>query len=314
MIAGAGVDFGGGMQLNLVSDGLWFPEGPVALADGSVVLVEIKRGTLTRITRDGKHHIIAELGGGPNGAAIGPDGACYVCNNGGAWEWTPGEAHLPDGPPREYRGGSIQRVDLKTGRFSTVYDSCDGKPLNSPNDIVFDAQGGFWFTCLGQTDGEVRRLGALYYARPDGSKIVRWRSGITSPNGVGLSPDGRTVYMADCMLGRLMAYDLTAPGVMAPVNTMAGGRVVCTLPGFQWLDSLAVEADGRICVATLWNGGITVFEPSGAYEHIPFPDPITTNICFGGADLRDAWVTCSSTGRLYHCRWPRPGLKLAFNA
>jgi len=302
------------MQLDLTTDGLWFPEGPVAMADGSVILVEIRRRTLTRVAPDGKHSIIAELGGGPNGAAIGPDGAMYVCNNGGAWEWTPGEAHLPDGPPPAYRGGSIQRVDLKTGRFSTLYDSCEGKPLNSPNDIVFDAQGGFWFTCLGQTDGEVRRLGALYYALPDGSKIVRWRSGLASPNGVGLSPDGRTVYMADCMIGRLMAYDLTAPGVMAPVPTMAGGRVVCTLPGYQWLDSLAVEANGRVCVATLWNGAITVFEPTGAYEQISFPDPITTNICFGGADMRDAWVTCSSTGRLFHCRWPRPGLRLPFNA
>jgi len=101
---------------------------------------------------------------------------------------------------------------------------------------------------------------------------------------------------------------------MADADTGAQGRVLCTLPGHQWLDSLAVEAGGRICVATLWNGGITVFEPDGSYEHTPFPDPVTTNICFGGADMRDAWVTCSSTGRLYRCRWPRPGLRLAFNA
>lgn len=159
----------------------------------------------------------------------------------------------------------------------------------------------------------MRRLGALYYALPDGSRIIRWRHGLTSPNGVGLSPDERTLYMADCMLGRLLAYDLTAPGVMADAHSPAGGRVVCTLPGYQWLDSLAVEADGRVCVATIWNGGISVFEPGGTYEHVAFPDPVTTNICFGGPDMRDAWVTCSSTGRLYRCRWPRPGLRLPFN-
>jgi gluconolactonase len=101
---------------------------------------------------------------------------------------------------------------------------------------------------------------------------------------------------------------------MAPPTSAAGGHVVATLPGFQWLDSLAVEEDGRVCVATLWNGGVTVFEPSGSYEHIAFPDPVTTNICFGGADMRDAWVTCSSSGRLYRCRWPRTGLRLSFNA
>ena len=301
------------MQLDLVAEGLWFPEGPIAMADGSIVLVEVRRETLTRVTPEGRRTTVAELAGGPNGAAIGPDGAVYVCNNGGAWLWRKGEAHMPGAAPPEYRGGSIQRVELASGRTRTLYDSCDGKPLNSPNDIVFDQQGGFWFTCLGQTDGEVRRLGALYYASPDGAKIMRWRRGLTSPNGVGLSPDQRTVYMADCMLGRLLAYDLTAPGIMADAESPAGGRVVSTLPGYQWLDSLAVEADGRICVATLWNGGISVFEPGGSYEHIPFPDPITTNICFGGADMRGAWVTCSSTGRLYHCRWPRPGLRLSFN-
>jgi gluconolactonase len=304
----------GHLRMQSIASGLQFPEGPIALADGSVVLVEIRRGTLTRVTPDGKRTTIASLGGGPNGAAVGPDGAIYVCNNGGAWEWQPGESHLPDGPPAHYAGGSIQRVDLATGRFETLYDQCEGKPLNSPNDIVFDRTGGFWFTCLGYSDGENRRLGAVYYARPDGSKIVRWRGALLSPNGIGLSPDERTLYMADCMAGRLFAFDLPESGVMAPATSRAPGRVVCTLPGFQWLDSLAVEAGGRICVATLWNGGITVFEPQGAYEHVPLPDPVTTNICFGGVDMRDAWITCSSTGQLYKTRWPRPGLELAFNA
>jgi gluconolactonase len=303
--------------MKLVTDGLQFPEGPVITADGSILLVEIRRGTLTRVLSDGRREIVAQLGGGPNGAAIGPDGALYVCNNGGAWEWEPGEAHLPGGPPPEYRGGSIQRVELRTGEFATLYASCDGKPLNSPNDLVFDSTGGFWFTTLGYFDGENRRLGAVYYARPDGSRIVRWRSGadgLVSPNGVGLSPDERMLYVADCMMGRLYEFETPSPGVMAPQTSMAPGRVVSTLPGFQWLDSLAVEAGGRICVGTLWNGGVTLFDSSGACEHVPFPDPVTTNICFGGADMRDAWITCSSTGRLYKVRWPRPGLKLAFNA
>ena len=301
------------LDLTLVTDGLQFPEGPVAMADGSIIVVEMKRGTLTRVRSNGTHDIIAPLGQGPNGAAIGPDGAAYVCNNGGAWGWQPGDLHLPGDPPEHYAGGSIQRVDLETGQFATLYDACDGKPLNSPNDIVFDSQGGFWFTCLGQSDGEIRRLGAVYYARIDGKRIVRWRSGLYSPNGIGLSPDERVLYMADCMKGQLLAFDLSAPGTMRPAENLAGGRLVATLPGFQWLDSLAVEAGGRVCVATIWNGGITVFDPDGSHEHHPMPDAVTTNICFGGADMRDAWITCSSTGRLYRCRWPRPGLKLPFN-
>ena len=73
------------MQLKIreIASGLRFPEGPIAMADGSVVLVEIARGTLSRVTPAGKVEVIAELGGGPNGAALGPDGKVYVCNNGG---------------------------------------------------------------------------------------------------------------------------------------------------------------------------------------------------------------------------------------
>ena len=307
------------MDLQLVAEDLWFPEGPVILADGSVLLVEIRRQTLSRVAPDGRRETVAELGGGPNGVAIGPDGAVYVCNNGGAFAWQDTwDYHLPGEHPATYKGGSIQRVDIKTGAFTTLYDHCDGKPLNAPNDLVFDSTGGFWFTCFDWSDGEARRMGALYYARADGSKIVRWRHDVVAPNGVGLSPDETTVYMADCMNGRLYAMELTAPGEMAPPPTPDPGRighVVATLPGYQWLDSLAVQADGRVAVGTLFNGGITVFDPrDGAYEHIPCPDPVTTNICFGGADMRDAWITCAMTGKLYKCRWPSAGLKLPFNA
>ena len=304
------------MDIDLVAEGLQFPEGPMAMADGSVVLVEIRGGTLTRVTPDGRKQVIARLGGGPNGAAIGPDGAAYVCNNGGAFGWDDDpDVHMPGNPPTNYKGGSIQRVDLNTGAFTTLYGDCDGLPLNGPNDIVFDDAGGFWFTCFGQSDGEVRRLGGIYYARADGSKITRVRAEQISPNGIGLSPDGKTVYWADSMLQRLWALDLKGPGEPATPPGYMAARILVNLPGLQWFDSLAVEASGKVCTATLFNGGITVIDdPSGAYEHVAFPDAITTNICFGGADMRDAWVTCSSTGKLYKCRWPRPGLKLAYNA
>jgi gluconolactonase len=69
-----------------IASGLRFPEGPVAMPDGSIVLVEIERQTLSRVRPNGEVSVIAELGGGPNGAAIGPDGRCYVCNHGG-FEW-----------------------------------------------------------------------------------------------------------------------------------------------------------------------------------------------------------------------------------
>ena len=303
------------MDFRQVAEGLEFPEGPVAMADGSVILTEIKGGRITRIAPDGSRETLAETGGGPNGAAIGPDGALWITNNGGGFSWIDMQGLTIPGPtPPEHEGGSIQRLDLATGRLETVYETCDGKRLIAPNDLVFDETGGFWFTDHGATTDEGRRFGSLFYAHADGSSIVRQRHDLLSPNGVGLSPDGKTVYVADTHHARLWAFDLAAPGELAPPPPLAPGRVVAALQDYQLLDSLAVEADGRVCVATIINGGITVFEPHGGLEHYPFPDLVCTNICFGGEDMQDAWITASSTGCLYKARWPRPGLRLAFGA
>ncbi|HEY2662116.1 MAG TPA: SMP-30/gluconolactonase/LRE family protein [Caulobacteraceae bacterium] len=304
------------MEFECVAEGLQFPEGPIAMNDSSVVLVEIKRQTLSRVTPDGRIEVIAELGGGPNGAAIGPDGAVYVCNNGG-FQWTdrPDGITAPHGKPADYAGGSIQRVDLATGAVTSVYTACDGRPLRGPNDIVFDREGGFWFTDLGKSDGDSMHLGHLLYAKPDGSMIRRVREGMITPNGVGLSPDQGTVYVAETHTSRVWAFDIASPGeIRQPPDLWTPGRVLGPLPGYQLLDSLAVEAGGKVCAATIVNGGITAFDPKGGTEHFAFPDPIVTNICFGGADMRTAWVTASGTGKLYKSRWPRPGLKLNFNA
>ena len=137
--------------MEIIAEGLEFPEGPIAMPDGSVVLVEIARGTLSRVNVDCSVDVVAHLGGGPNGAAIGPDGACYVCNNGG-FEWHRSSKGLwfPGAQAADYPGGSIQRVDLQTGAFETVYEACNGHRLCGPNDIVFDAQGGMWFTAHGK--------------------------------------------------------------------------------------------------------------------------------------------------------------------
>src|SRR5260221_8728160 len=95
-------------QIREVTSGLQFPEGPVAMNDGSVLVVEITRGTLTRVRPNGAKEVVAETGGGPNGAAIGPDGKVYICNNGGARIVPHG--HPPEGPPGGYnrRGDFIE--------------------------------------------------------------------------------------------------------------------------------------------------------------------------------------------------------------
>lgn len=302
-------------ELREITDGLRFPEGPIAMPDGSVLLVEIERGTLTRVLPDGAKEIVAETGGGPNGAAIGPDGACYICNNGG-FEWTVDDGLLHSiSQANDYVTGSIQRVDLDTGAVTTLYTECDGNRLCGPNDIVFDAEGGMWFTDLGKTRHRDMDRGGVYYAKADGSYITEVAYPLTLANGIGLSPDGTRLYAAETDAGRLLAWEITGAGTVAkkPWPMPGGGDVVCAPEGYKRFDSLALEENGNICVATLMTGGITVASPNGGeVEFIPMPDVMTTNICFGGPDLRTAYITLSGTGKLVAMDWPRPGLPLEF--
>jgi gluconolactonase len=297
----------------VVTTGLRFPEGPVALNDGSVLVVEIESGRLMRVLPSGEKRVVAELGGGPNGAAVGPDGKCYVCNNGG-FDWISTDTFLrPHGRATGYKGGRIERVDLKTGDVETLYTHCGDVPLYGPNDIVFDKQGGFWFTDHGKTYGRLMDRGAVYYARRDGSLIKEAVFPIITPNGVGLSPDEKTLYVTETETGRLWRFPITGEGEVAkePWPSPHGGTILHGMAGYQRFDSLAVEANGNICVATLVRGGISVFAPDGLLlEFWSAPEPYCTNICFGGPGLNTAFITLSGTGKLIAVDWPRPGLPL----
>jgi gluconolactonase len=286
------------------------------MADGSIIVVEIGAKCVSRITPDGKKTVVAVTGGGPNGAAIGPDGALYVCNNGGASVHVENGQTSIRGQGADYSGGRIERVDLDTGRVDILYESCNGNSLKGPNDIVFDRQGGFYFTDLGKSRLRDRDRGGVYYALPDGSSIQEVIYPMHTPNGVGLSPDENTLYVSETETARLWAFDIVAPGKLAlqPLPSPNGGRMIMVAAGsYQRFDSLAVQKNGHICLATLENGGITVVDPvNGAFRHVPVPDRLTTNICFGGEGDTTAWVTMSNTGRLGRMRWDSPGLALNF--
>jgi gluconolactonase len=296
-----------------VAAGLRFPEGPVAMPDGSILIVEIEAGRITRLWGEGKSETVAVTGGGPNGLAVGPDGMLYCCNNGG-FEWGETQGLLvPHGAAKSWGGGSIQRIDPSNGKVETLYTHAGDVQLRGPNDIVFDDAGGFWFTDHGKTFPRSRDVVGVFYARADGSHIEEAVFPMENPNGIGLSPDGRRIYVAETYTAKLWAYDLEAPGRIDRNHglTMAGGHFLYGAGGYSWFDSLAVEAEGNICVATIGVGLISVISPEGQLiDQVTTGDPFTTNLCFGGPDLRTAYITLSGTGRLISMEWPRPGLAL----
>lgn len=304
-------------NVRVLATDLQFPEGPVVMPDGSVILVEIRAQQLTRVHPDGRKEVIAKMPGGPNGAALGPDGKIYVCNNGG-FSWTASRGTMMPGAPEphEYIGGSIQRVDPQSGQIETLFTKCGEYPLKGPNDLVFDKDGGLWFSDLGKRRARDLDVGAAYYIKPGMKEITEQVFGMLPANGIGLSPDEKTVYIAETPTARLWAYDVFAPGEVRPRDVIyrgERGRPIAGLGGYQMFDSLAVEASGNICVATLVSGCISVITPDGKLvEQIETSDRVTTNIAFGGPDLKTAYITLSGKGDLITMDWPRPGLPLNF--
>ncbi|MCC6383277.1 MAG: SMP-30/gluconolactonase/LRE family protein [Dehalococcoidia bacterium] len=303
--------------MRIITDGLAFPEGPLELPGGDILVTEIRAGVLTRVRPDGTKSHFATTGGGPNGAAIGPDGAIYVAQNGG-FEWI--ERAMPDGftwyapgdQPASYVGGQIQRVTSDGAEVRTLYRDCDGEPLKGPNDLVFDHEGNFYFTDHGKSRGRVRDRVGVFYASPDGRMIREIVYPMEAPNGIGLSPDERTLYVAETPTGRVWACELAGPG------EVKSRRVLATLPGappanLALCDSMCVDSASNVLQATIVNGGITSIAPDGTTTHYPTGDYITTNCCFGGPDLRTLYVTLSTKGQLVAFDdWPVAGLRLPF--
>jgi gluconolactonase len=305
------------LQFEVLATGLGFPEGPVVLADGAVLAVDIDGGRVIQV-KNGEVSVVATPGGGPNGLALADAHTGLIANNGG-FRWTevngtriPIDHVTHTNEPIGFSGGWIEQVDLSTGKTIRLYEGYQGRPLRGPNDLVLDAQGGIWFTDHGKGRFESVDRGALFYAPPGGEDLRQVAFPLLGPNGVGLAPDGSVVYVAETFTGRVWAWELSEPGVVkAAQGSMAvrhGGRCVVATP--YSFDSLAVEDDGRLAIGAIGDGIVTVTPDGEEVDVYPIPNDVTTNIAFGGPDLRTAFITLSRSGRLVQAPWPRAGLRL----
>ena len=294
----------------ILAHGFEFPKGPSRWTTAVSFSERSRLASSPGSILSGSTERIVRTGGGPNGLAVGPDGAVYVCNNGD-------EAG-------GYSGGRIERVDLTTGVVDVLYEAYEGQRLSARNDIVFDKHGGFYFTEYGTVRSTGQDRGAIFYAKADGSSISKlrdshWqRPGIAAPNGIGLSADGEHLYFVETFTARLFSLRLAAPGVVDEEQSLDDSFVYGS-SALEWFDGLAVDVAGNVCVATLRSGTITVCPPTGEAAHqVSVPadlwDPLATNLCFGGPDRSTLFLTLSRTGTLLTAPWPRPGIPLAYSA
>lgn len=302
-------DAGGPVEAaTVVSTGFAYPEGPCFDATGVLYTVELAGGVVSR-TIDGQREVWVRPGGAPNGAAFGADGTLYFCNNGGNWGPNASTGMIAGlgGQP-----ALIQSVD-PAGVIRTVADSCDGRALNGPNDLVLDGLGGIWFTDpawaprdpAGSAPASASPPGAVRYVGAD-RVVTTVRNGLVFPNGIAITPEGDRLVVGETGTGDILVADLIAPGHVGDWSVYA------RLGEQSFPDGMCFDARGRLIVAGTGSGRLFVVGALGDVEReIPMDDRDLTNVCFGGPGFRTLFVTQAETGRVVSIAWDCPGSPLA---
>jgi gluconolactonase len=260
------------VDVTLLASGLGFPEGPVVMPDGGIVICDGNTGELLRWD-GGAFAKFAHTGGSPWGAVLGSDGAIYVTQGGNV----PGSGDYSADP-------GIQRVHAD-GTVDRLYTHLDGHALAGPNDLAFGPDGRLWFTDSG-TEGddryEVREPGRLYVLNAfGGGEMLLERPGVY-PNGLAFDAQGR-LYWTESMGHRVCRLE---DGQAATFAQLSDEHVP---------DGMAFAADGRAFVCTTISGGVTVLSPEGeVLEEITLGE-CATNCAFDGPAL---YVTATKVADL----------------
>ncbi len=261
MILGAGMTAG---PVETVEEGFMFTEGPLWLPDGSLLFSDIPADRIYQI-KDGEKSVFREPSGQSNGLTLDNEGRLLAA---------------------EHQNRRVSRTE-KDGSITVLADKFEGKRLNSPNDVVVRSDGTVFFTDppyglkggLGGDDAELDFSGV--YAIKTDKSVVALVKDFVRPNGLALSPDEKTLYVADTQEKRIRAFDLATDG------TVSNDRLFYELPS---PDGMKADTQGNVwCTA---NDGVHVISPKGeGIEVIAFPKH-PANCAFGGPDYKTLYATC----------------------
>jgi len=268
-----------------VASGCAFTEGPAADAQGNVFFSDCPNNRIMVYTPGGETRVWKEGTRGANGMLFDGLGRLVTCNS----------QLAPD-------GRSVTRYE-RDGRVTVLAESYQGRRLNSPNDLAIDGQGRIYFTdprCGAAEDREQDRM-AVYRIERSGV-LARVISDVEVPNGILVTPDGRTLYVADNNPApngarTLVAYDVVPDGAVRRRQVLTDFR-----PG-RGIDGMALDVRGNI-YATAGEGaksGVYVVTPKGRVRaFLPTPET-ATNCTWGGPDLQTLYITTIG-GHLFRVR------------
>lgn len=261
-----------------VASGLNFTEGPVSAPDGSLYFSDVPRQKIHHLQADGEVNVVLERSKMCNGLAVTKDGKIVACQGG---------------------AGAIVSVDPATGEVKILADGYQGKRFNQPNDLVLDSAGGVYFTdpVYGLPSLPQKTMG-LYYVATDGA-VTRLAKDLELPNGIGLSPDGKTLYVVTMGTSEVMKFHVDGPG------KLSAGMVFCELESGG--DGMTVDGKGNVYVTQPDQSAIDVFDPQGdRLGRIEFPAK-PANCAFAGPDRKTLYVTARRS--IYAVRMNVAGIK-----
>lgn len=263
------------LDIELLAEGLQFPEGPAFAVDGSLWAVELKGGSLVQLKNGQLHRF--PVGGGPNGIAIDEAGYIWFCDS---------------------AQNAVRRFDPVTLQTETIVRQCGNETLHNPNDLAFDGSGNLVFTCPGTSRREPTGYVCVLTATGEVRKMAE---GLYFPNGLAFSADRKELVIAETYRHRLWKGRWNAETAV-----WEKAKIWCDIGGPDGPggpDGMAFGEDENLYVAVYGTASVRVVNPEGSViRHLPLPGQNPTNCAFDPAGKGELVVTEAEKGELLSCK------------